>query len=140
VQGEVAEPLQPEPVPEPSSPPAHTAPLSESAEKRPAVPDDLRRDIEAFKEEVRRTQGGEPKKAKNVRPQDLRLPKDVEKRLPAFLMTVHIYDPDPAKRFVLINARKLREGDRTRQDIVVEEILPDGVVLSWEDHRFFRHR
>jgi general secretion pathway protein B len=55
-------------------------------------------------------------------------------------MTVHIYDEDPAKRFVLINARKYREGERTREDIGVEEILPDGVVLSLEGHRFFRKR
>jgi general secretion pathway protein B len=105
------------------------------------VPEDLRQEIEAFKRQVR----GEPAAADEAdaaetRPQDLRLPREVKERLPAFLMTVHIYDRAPEKRFVLINARKYREGERTPQDLLVEEILPDGVVLSYEGHRFFRHR
>jgi general secretion pathway protein B len=108
-----------------------------------AVPEDLRQDIEAFKEQVRQERSGGKKPAKRdakVRPQDLRLPRDVAERMPAFLMTVHIYDTDPPKRFVLINARKIREGGSTRDGIQVEQILPDGAVLSYDGHRFFQHR
>jgi len=68
------------------------------------------------------------------------LPREVEERLPSFLLTVHIYDPEPAKRFVVIDGRKMRQGDSSRSGILVEEILPDGVALSFEGHKFFRPR
>jgi general secretion pathway protein B len=122
-----------ETVPKPAAPPK--GPI--------AVPDDLRQDIEAFKKQVRQERSGGKKSAKpdaKVRPQDLHLPRDVAERLPAFLMTVHIYDADPPKRFVLINARKIREGGSTREGIEVEQILPDGAILSYDGHRFFQHR
>ena len=38
-------------------------------------------------------------------------------QLPDLRLDLHVYDVDPAKRFVFINMRKLREG----------ESLPEGV-------------
>ncbi len=60
-------------------------------------------DIEAFKREGREEQSTETrpeKKLEKIAPQDLRLPKDVRERLPEFVMSAHIYDAEPAKRFV----------------------------------------
>jgi general secretion pathway protein B len=149
--GPVDDAGSPGPVPEEAGPqladePAAPSPRREASSAAPSeddkVPEDLRLEIEAFKREIRGQPEPAPEEvaAKDVPPQELRLPRDVEERLPAFLMTVHIYDEDPAKRFVLIDGRKHREGDLTRQDVQVEEILPDGVVLGFEGHRFFRHR
>lgn len=113
---------------------------------RPAdgIPDDLRQDIQTFKEQIKGGEGNKAaKKANNqkpVPPQERRLPREVEERLPSFLLTVHIYDAEPAKRFVVIDGRKLRQGDSSRGGILVEEILPDGVALSFEGHPFFRPR
>ncbi len=113
---------------------------------RPAdgIPDDLRQDIQSFKEQIKGGEGSKAaQKAKNqkpVPPQERRLPREVEERLPSFLLTVHIYDAEPAKRFVVIDGRKLRQGDASRGGILVEEILPDGVALSFEGHPFFRPR
>ena len=111
--------------------------------QRTPVPDDVRAEIEAFKQEVMGVPPAPERPAQpgtgDVAPDALRLPGAVEARLPAFLMTVHVYDDDPAKRFVLINALKTREGERTREGLVVEEILPDGAVLSFEGHPFYRH-
>ncbi len=113
---------------------------------RPAdgIPDDLRQDIQSFKDQIKGGEGGKAaKKANNqkpVPPQERRLPREVEERLPSFLLTVHIYDAEPAKRFVVIDGRKLRQGDLSRGGILVEEILPDGVALSFEGHPFFRPR
>jgi general secretion pathway protein B len=107
----------------------------------PAIPEDVRADIEAFKEEVGGRRPATPARpAAAVPPEQLRLPPDVEARAPAFLMTVHVYDEEPAKRFVLINALKTKEGERTREGLVLEEILPNGAVLSFQGHKFFRHR
>jgi general secretion pathway protein B len=128
---------KPEPIPSPA--PARIPYREQPVEER--IPEDLRRDIEAFKDELRSGgSGSKPKPTEQVPPRKLRLPSEVKDRLPEFMMSVHVYDKEPAKRFVLIDALKMRQGDRTRSGIGVEEILSDGAVLSFEGHRFFRER
>jgi general secretion pathway protein B len=51
-------------------------------------------------------------------------------------MDVHVYDPDPQRRFVLADLQKFREGDRLPNGAVLEKILPDGIVLSYQGTRF----
>ena len=55
-------------------------------------------------------------------------------------MTVHVYSATPERRFVIINSRKMREGDRSREGLLLEEITPDGVTLEFQGQRFFLHR
>ena len=50
---------------------------------------------------------------------------------------VHVYADEPAQRFVILNSRKLREGDTGPEGLAMEEILPEGVVLGFKGHRFF---
>ncbi len=142
-------PVSPAPVPVPEAPPpVAEEPLEETTweeafpppvESKLQVPEDLRAEIEAFKRSLS-PKPKAPKPPKEIPPEELRLPEAVQVRLPAFLMTVHLYDAEPAKRFVLINGRKLREGQRTRTGIRVQQILPNGAVLSYEGHQFFQHR
>ena len=134
-----AEPRQP--VPEPPIEPRPSAPPK--SDKTDKVPPDLIADIEAFKREIRDEQAGSVGAAEDgdeAAPRDLRLPKDVRKRLPSFVMSAHIYDEDPPKRFVLINGLKTREGEESREEITVVRILPDGALLSFDGHKFFQHR
>ncbi|MEN8109150.1 MAG: general secretion pathway protein GspB [Pseudomonadota bacterium] len=51
-------------------------------------------------------------------------------------MDVHVYDADPQRRFLLINLQKYREGDHLESGAVIEEILPDGIQLSYQGTRF----
>ncbi len=51
-------------------------------------------------------------------------------------LDVHVYDADPQRRFVLINLRKYRAGDRLESGAVIEEILPDGLQMSYQGTRF----
>jgi general secretion pathway protein B len=107
------------------------------------VPPDLIADIAKFKREVREEESGltaSGKDGQTIGLQQLRLPKDVRERLPNFSMSAHIYDKEPSKRFVLINGLKTREGESSPEDIAVEQILPQGAVLSFEGHRFFQAR
>jgi general secretion pathway protein B len=157
-----APPLAPQPsAMPPASPPSGTTVVA-SAEPQPKdhplvatapairhapatdIPDDLRQDIEAFKEQIKEGRGGKsPSKAstrQEVPLRESRLPKEVQERLPSFLLTVHLYDADPAKRLVIIDGRRLRQGDTTRSGILVEEIFPDGVALAFDGHRFFQPR
>jgi general secretion pathway protein B len=52
--------------------------------------------------------------------------------VPETALALHVYDPDPAMRFILLNGQRLREGDMSGNGLRVLGIVPDGVVL---DHR-----
>ena len=62
----------------------------------------------------------------------------LRRELPPFSMTVHVYDADPARRFVYLNGSKLREGERARDGFFVEEVRADGAVLRYDEYRFFQ--
>jgi len=64
----------------------------------------------------------------------------LRRKLPEFLMTVHVYDADPSRRFVYINGRKVGEHQTTREGLRVEQVMADGAVLSWQGERFFQRR
>ncbi len=49
---------------------------------------------------------------------------------------MHVYAGDAEKRFVFINMKKYREGDRLLEGPTVEEITPDGVIMRHESYRF----
>ncbi len=49
---------------------------------------------------------------------------------------VHVYDPSPSRRFVMLNQRKYREGQSTAGGVAVETITADGLVVAYEGRRF----
>lgn len=57
-------------------------------------------------------------------------------QLPEMRMDLHVYDADPAKRFVFINMRKLREGESLPDGVRVEEITQTGARLSYRGNQF----
>ena len=56
--------------------------------------------------------------------------------LPQLRLDLHVYAAQPSQRFVMVNMRKLREGDSTPEGARVESITPDGAVLSYNGTRF----
>jgi general secretion pathway protein B len=56
--------------------------------------------------------------------------------LPTLQLNLHVYDPAPANRYVLLNSVRLREGEFTPDGIKVERITPRGVVLDARGRRF----
>jgi general secretion pathway protein B len=56
--------------------------------------------------------------------------------LPALVMNMHVYDPTPAQRYVLLNGTRLIEGEFTADGIKVEAITERGAVLEALGHRF----
>jgi general secretion pathway protein B len=56
--------------------------------------------------------------------------------LPAMQMSLHVYDPSPRNRYVLMNSVKLREGDSTPDGMLLHAITASGVVLEWRGQRF----
>ena len=60
--------------------------------------------------------------------------------LPPLTVDLHIYANDPAKRAVFINGRRYTQGAHTVEGPIVEEITPDGAVLSYRGRRFLLPR
>jgi general secretion pathway protein B len=56
--------------------------------------------------------------------------------LPALQLLLLAYDDLPANRYVLLNAKRLREGDEVAEGIRLESIVPTGVVLNAGGRRF----
>jgi general secretion pathway protein B len=56
--------------------------------------------------------------------------------LPPLLLNLHVYDPSPSLRYVLMNGLRLAEGEFTPDGIKVDTITEDGVVLEARGHRF----
>jgi len=60
--------------------------------------------------------------------------------LPQLRLDLHVYAVHPQDRFVMINMRKLREGDSLPDGTRVESITPEGAVLSHNGSRFMLPR
>lgn len=56
------------------------------------------------------------------------------KQLPPLRMSMHMWDADPARRFVIIDGARRGEGDRLGE-AVVERIDADSVLLNWNGQR-----
>jgi general secretion pathway protein B len=51
-------------------------------------------------------------------------------------LDLHVYSDDPQSRFILVNLKKYREGERLESGLVLEEVLPEGMVMSYRGERF----
>jgi len=60
--------------------------------------------------------------------------------LPQLRLDLHVYAAKPQDRFALINMRKMHEGDTTPEGVRVENITPDGVVMSHNGQKFLLPR
>jgi general secretion pathway protein B len=56
------------------------------------------------------------------------------KALPTLKLSMHMWNDDPAQRFVILDGNRMHEGDRIG-DAVVTAITTDGVVLDWNGRR-----
>lgn len=56
--------------------------------------------------------------------------------LPVPRIDVHVFASEPERRFVLINLHKYLEGDTLDSGAVIETILADGIVLSYQGQHY----
>lgn len=68
------------------------------------------------------------------------LPAQTTAGLPPLNLDLHIYASQPAQRAVFINGARYREGDALPGGARVQEITPDGAVLSYGGQRFLLPR
>lgn len=56
--------------------------------------------------------------------------------LPPANLSLHVYDRNPSARFVFVNGQRAREGETLQNGLRVDEITPEGAVLSFRGSRF----
>lgn len=63
------------------------------------------------------------------------LPAEQRARFPNLTLDVHAWDSAPERRFVLVNGKRYAPGDPLPGGLVLREIVPDGVIVEFEDRR-----
>lgn len=66
------------------------------------------------------------------------LPVAIQQELPPMSISVHAYSGKTAERLVGINNRLLHEGDYVASGLRLEQITPDGMILSYKGYTFRR--
>jgi general secretion pathway protein B len=108
---------------------SETAPLP-AAQKASPVPPEAPKQVQ-----VRVEKAPSPAFAgKVVSPSEL--PPAIRGSLPEFKISGHAYGPDPQTRVVRVNEKILQEGQELSPGLRVEEIVPDGIILSYGGYRF----
>lgn len=64
------------------------------------------------------------------------LPPPIQREMPKISVSGYAHSSDPNARVAVINNRMLAEGDEVRAGVKVEQILQDGVILSYKGYRF----
>jgi general secretion pathway protein B len=59
------------------------------------------------------------------------MPDSYRADFPRFEIGVHVYNADPARRFILVGAQRYNEGSTLSEGPVLESIQETGVVMSW---------
>lgn len=65
---------------------------------------------------------------------------DAVASLPELRLDLHVYDPDPTKRFVLINMHRLHEGDSLPEGVRVNRITEEGAEVDYRGTQFLLPR
>lgn len=64
------------------------------------------------------------------------LPLSIQQEIPAMTIQLHSYSSNPVNSLVSINSRLLKEGDFLSAGLKLEQITPDGVILSYKGYIF----
>ena len=64
------------------------------------------------------------------------LPFSIRKDIPEIKLNIHVYDKDPAHRIAIINGVKLSVGDLIENEVLLKDIIQEGIVLDFNDNEF----
>lgn len=128
----VAPPTQAAAPKEKSLSPERVEPRSEKPKEKPA---------KKPTEKKRPQAGAEPKAAKATPSEPAaallhELPQQIQREIPPLTVGGYIYSANKADRSVLINKRLLREGDEVAPGLILEKMLPSGMILSYKGYRY----
>lgn len=63
------------------------------------------------------------------------MPPDYRADFPSLKIEIHVYEKAPERRFVMVNGRKYREGERLGEGPALVEIVPEGLVLEYRGEK-----
>jgi general secretion pathway protein B len=63
------------------------------------------------------------------------MPPEYRAAFPQLNVEVHFYEREPARRFVRINQRRYKEGERLSEGPVIAEIVRDGIVFDFRGEK-----
>ena len=64
------------------------------------------------------------------------LPDNVRKQIPSIAFEGHVYSSTVERRSVMINGKKMRQGDVISADLMLKEITPLGAEFEYQGYRF----
>lgn len=64
------------------------------------------------------------------------LPENIKSEIPAMTFSFHVYSENPERRTIIINNKRLREGDRLSENLVLRQITQEGVIMTWRERYF----
>lgn len=64
------------------------------------------------------------------------LPVVVRNAIPAMTFSFHVYSKNPERRTIIIDGRRVKQGAVIDDQLLLDEITPNGVIFSWQDHQF----
>lgn len=127
---------------EPLDPPAETAqPLA--LQPPPLVNIPLRTEESGQRPAATANEADQPMAAESAGPEVMHindLPEPLLTVLPHLKMDVHFFQERATARFVMINQRRYRSGDRLQEGPLLREINQDGIILEFQNQRFFMPR
>lgn len=129
----------PEPTPGGTAPSKEIQPFSIgelAASPKPLnsqIPDPLSRPEEAVE---KRLETAAPANAAPQLQSWYELPQEFRMKLSLPRLDLHVYSEDPQNRFILVKLQKYREGETLESGLLLEEILPEGMVMSYLGERF----
>jgi len=68
------------------------------------------------------------------------LPYSTRKDIPVIVLSMHVFSPDTATRFVVVDGERKAQGESLKEGLKLDEIRPDGMVLEFRGQRFFYPR
>lgn len=63
------------------------------------------------------------------------MPAAYRAEFPALSVDVHVYNADPARRFLLVNGKRYGEGTVLAEGPRIVEIVSDGMIVEWRNER-----
>ncbi|MGH8441275.1 MAG: general secretion pathway protein GspB, partial [Nevskiaceae bacterium] len=63
------------------------------------------------------------------------MPPDYRADFPALRVEIHVYEKETARRFVMVNGRRYKEGERLAEGPSLIEVVPDGIVLEYRGEK-----
>ncbi|HKN18638.1 MAG TPA: general secretion pathway protein GspB [Dissulfurispiraceae bacterium] len=76
--------------------------------------------------------------SKRITLKESELPPAIQQELPKVEISAHIYDSNPSARIITIHGSAFHEGDNVAAGLRLENIIPEGVILSYKGYRFYK--